>query len=240
MRWPANMVLRYFLRIFLGLALGAVVVAGYAAYLYSTLERATPPSVGTVTAAPAFDLIDQHGKPFSSRDLAGKVWVASFISARCAHPCRPLTSNVARLQDQLAAEDLLGHVMLVSFSVDPVHDAPAAMRAYLEAYGADQDAWRFLTGPPEALSSVLVDGFFMPAKSGPGDGAGGREEHASRPGTNGHDDPYHHDTPQQYEFAPSNVLVVVDAFGNIQDYYDGEALDLESIMDDLRFLAQRR
>jgi Uncharacterized protein SCO1/SenC/PrrC, involved in biogenesis of respiratory and photosynthetic systems len=164
------MVLRYFLRIFLGLALGAVVVAGYAAYLYSTLERATPPPVGTVTAAPAFDLIDQHGKPFSSRDLAGKVWVASFISARCAHPCRPLTSNVARLQDQLAAEDLLGHVMLVSFSVDPVHDAPAAMRAYLEAYGADQDAWRFLTGPPDALSRVLVDGFFMPAKSGPRDG----------------------------------------------------------------------
>jgi hypothetical protein len=77
--------------------------------------------------APQFDLIDQTGRPFSSSHLTGKVVVANFIFTTCTDICPLLTATMAQVRDQLKQTKLLGEkAVIVSFSVDPEPDTPAA------------------------------------------------------------------------------------------------------------------
>lgn len=230
----SSLFVRRLMRVLLGLFLGAVVVAAYTLYLVRTQGEVAmqPPVIETTQAAPAFDLVDQHGQRFTDEDLKGKVWVADFIFTNCPDFCPALTANMVRLQRELAADGLLGEdVMLVSFSVDPIADTPEVLYRYAEAYGADQDAWRFLTGPFEYLDEVLVDGFFVAVTHIYHDEHGDDGEH--------HVHTDHHDVPPPYDIVHSNRFVVVDRHGNVQGYHDGEQLDLEAIMHDIGFLVER-
>lgn len=224
---PNNPFIRYLLRILLGLVLGVIVVAGYAAYLSWTVgQRTATPVIESVPAAPAFALVDQNGRTFTNADLAGKVWVASFVFTHCPDVCDTVMSNMAELQQQLAEEGLLGDdVMLVSFTVDPLADTPEVLFEYATEYGADHAAWRFLTGPTEAVKAVLADGFFVPTSGSGADNA--PSDYAA-----------HHATPPPYAIVPSQRLVVVDQFGKVQGHHDSELPSLDLLMHELRFLVE--
>ena len=104
---------------------------------------------------PDFSLTDQRGAPFALSDLQDKVWVADFIFTSCGTICPPMTIEMARLQDEFAAEDL----HFVSFSVDPERDTPEVLFRYADYYGADGDHWSFLTGQKEAIYQLAHEGF---------------------------------------------------------------------------------
>ncbi len=113
---------------------------------------AEPPILGTV---PGFTLTERSGKAVRASDLEGSVWIAGFIFTRCPDVCPALTERMAGLEKKLAGND---PVRLVSFTVDPAHDTPDALRAYAARAGASDD-WLFLTGPREEIASILKDGF---------------------------------------------------------------------------------
>jgi protein SCO1 len=92
--------------------------------------------------APSFTLTDQDGKPFSSDQLRGKVWVADFIFTTCPGLCPLMTQSLAQFQKQTPGSP----VQMVSFSVDPEHDTPAILKAYAQETKADETRWHFLTG----------------------------------------------------------------------------------------------
>jgi cytochrome oxidase Cu insertion factor (SCO1/SenC/PrrC family) len=107
--------------------------------------------------APAFTLVDQQGRPFGSADFAGRAVVLSFIYTHCTDTCPLLTATMAEVQDRLRADGLLGStVQLVSVTVDPRRDTPGALAEYAARFRADPDAWRFLSGEPEAIYAVLA------------------------------------------------------------------------------------
>ena len=115
---------------------------------------AAPVVLGTL---PAFALTDQAGRPFGTRELEGKVWVADFIFTSCQEAC-PLLSErmkeLARRTKQLGPD-----FHLVSISVDPERDTPERLAAYGARYGANPLAWSFLTGPAGAIQAAVTDGF---------------------------------------------------------------------------------
>jgi len=115
------------------------------------------PVLGTV---PAFTLTAGDGRPVSSDDLRGQVWIADFIFTRCPSQCPMLTANMAKVQKALPA-DPAGVVRLVSFSVDPGYDTPEVLRAYAERFGADTTRWAFLTGDRQALYTLIREGFHL-------------------------------------------------------------------------------
>lgn len=92
-----------------------------------------------------FEYTTQDNESLGLSDLEGKWWVADFIFTNCTTVCLPMTSNMQKLQEMLAEEDL-PDVQLVSFSVDPDHDSPEVLQEYAEDYGADLNNWHFLTG----------------------------------------------------------------------------------------------
>jgi protein SCO1/2 len=105
---------------------------------------------------PGFDLTAETGQPFNRKSLDGKVWVADFIFTTCAGPC-PRMSSLMRQAQQVTSS--MPDVRLISFTVDPEHDTPAALAEYATRYHAQPERWRFLTGSREALDHLMRDAF---------------------------------------------------------------------------------
>jgi cytochrome oxidase Cu insertion factor (SCO1/SenC/PrrC family) len=119
----------------------------------SGLSPAHLPVYGLV---PDFALIDQRGRPLRLSDLAGKVWIASFVFTNCPDECPLMTSEMARLQSDLAH---VADLRLVSISVDPDRDTPAVLLQYAERLNADPDRWFFLTGDKRVIYHLAREGF---------------------------------------------------------------------------------
>jgi protein SCO1 len=104
---------------------------------------------------PPFELTNEKGQPFGSKQLLGHVWIADFIYTTCPGPCPRMSSIMARLQTELGSNDF----RLVSFTVDPAKDSPEAFSQYALKFKADPNRWTFLTGKPETLQMLNRHGF---------------------------------------------------------------------------------
>jgi len=116
-------------------------------------SRGPLPALGQVGD---FALVDQNGASVSAASLRGKIWVADFFFTRCPTICPRITRRMRALQLAAAGQAKL---MLVSFSVDPENDTPAALLAYAKRYDADLRSWSFLTGDLAVVQKTVVDGF---------------------------------------------------------------------------------
>jgi protein SCO1 len=103
----------------------------------------------------AFRLAERSGRDVTDADLAGRVWVASFIFTRCPLSCPRISSVMKGLQGQFRETG----VGLVSISVDPRHDTPDVLAGYARKFGADADRWWFLTGPPTEIDDLVTRRF---------------------------------------------------------------------------------
>ena len=111
---------------------------------------------------PAFQLIDQNGRFFGSRQLQGKIWIADFVYSTCPGPCPMISSRMSETQKPLRDTD----VKLVSFSVDPQHDTPAVLRDYAAKLNAQPTRWHFLTGDKATIYRLSRDGFKLASGNG--------------------------------------------------------------------------
>lgn len=104
-----------------------------------------------------FKLTNQFGKEVSLEDLQGKIIIADFFFTSCPSICPTLTRNMKRLQDAIKKTDTI--VRFVSFSVDPVRDSAAKLKAYGDKYSIDHDTWWMLTGPKEEIYDIALKEF---------------------------------------------------------------------------------
>jgi protein SCO1/2 len=161
---------------------------------------------------PDFALTEASGAALRGDDLAGKVWIASFIFTRCAEACPAMMREEARLQSELPARDDL---RLVSFSVDPDYDTPEVLRRYAEVFGADRARWLFLTGDKKLIYGLAIDGFRLAATDA--------------------------DPATEMPILHSSKLVLVDRRGAIRGYYDSTDAVARArlVRDTERVLAER-
>lgn len=112
--------------------------------------RSAPPPLLTIGD---WTLTSHDGKPFGSKDLEGKVYIASFFFTSCPSICPELTRAMQQLEQRMRDDE---DVRFVSFSVDPETDTPEKLRAYREKFGITGDQWVFLTGTREQMLGVLT------------------------------------------------------------------------------------
>jgi len=105
---------------------------------------------------PDFALTERSGRRITRVDLLRKVWIANFIYTQCTETCPLQTARLAQFQAEFAGEE---HLRLVSVTVDPERDSPAALARYAERYAADPVRWLFLTGDKRAIYRLAKDGF---------------------------------------------------------------------------------
>jgi len=177
------------------------------------LRTPLPPRLPVLGTVPPFELTAQDGGAFGSKDLAGRVWVASFIFTRCELACPAITRQMARIQGRTRNLEPAFH--LVSISVDPEFDDPARLAAYARAYRASPRMWTFLTGSVETVLHTVVRSL----RVGMGVDAKRSEEQDISHGTH---------------------LVLVDGEGRIRGYYDSGGADVvERVVRDAALLVNR-
>lgn len=116
--------------------------------------------------APDFSLVERSGRPVSTRDLRGRIWIADFIYTECKDTCPLQSRAMGALQADLKA---YGDLRSVSITVDPETDSPAVLSRYAERYRADPESWLFLTGEVREIRRIVQEGFRLSAA--PVDGA---------------------------------------------------------------------
>jgi protein SCO1/2 len=136
----------------------AVALAG----LWLAACSAGPP-LPVLGQVPQFQLTSEDGRPFDSRTLAGKVWVADFIYTSCPGPCPMMSSRMRQVQTATAD---LPDVRLVSFTVDPAHDTPPVLAEYSRHFLAQPGRWFFLTGEQSRLNDLGLNAFHLNAVDG--------------------------------------------------------------------------
>lgn len=195
-------------------AVWAVLVGALAAWpLAWALRTPLPPPLPVLAEVPPFQLVDEAGHPFGSRELAGRVWVASFIFTRCRTVCPSITRTMARIQDR--SRQLAPELHLVSLSVDPAWDTPERLAAYAAAHRASPRMWSFLTGPEAAVRAAVVGGLKIAVERGVASGDPGQLLHGTH-------------------------LVLVDGAGRIRGYYDSTSSDVvDRVVRDAALLVNR-
>lgn len=120
-------------------------------------EEEAPP-LPELTQLSQFALTSQTGEVVSYEDhLKGSVWVANFVFTRCKDVCPLLTKKMRDLRLGLVRGGV--PVRFVSFSVDPGHDTPEALKTFADKHQSLFDDWYFLTGSITEVREVVQRGF---------------------------------------------------------------------------------
>lgn len=160
------------------LLLGLVSVALIGAGVVATFSRGRPPADPVSLAAPdadsqspdlfasmtipEFRAVDQSGiaRDRSIFTKPGRYTVLNFVFTRCITVCPITTGQMVRVQS--AIKDLPRspgtgageRFQIVSFSVDPTHDTPEALKAHAEPF-ADFSVWNFLAADAPTVRGVV-------------------------------------------------------------------------------------
>ncbi len=192
----------------------ALIAAIFSWPIVWSLRTPVPPPLPVLATLPRFELRDEGGRPFGTKDLEGRVWVASFIFTRCATICPNITAKMVKIQGR--TKQLESSFHLVSFSVDPEYDTPQRLAAYARLYRASPRMWTFLTGPDDAVKDTVVNGLKI---------AVGKEKS---------------DDGRFEGIFHGSHLVLVDGKGRVRRYYDSEDEKVvEKVVRDVGLLVNR-
>lgn len=155
---------------------------------------------------PNFSLLDQDSSLITEEAIAGKIYVADFFFTSCPTICPKMSQQMLRLHDSLLTED---RVILLSHTIDPVHDSVAVLKAYAEALGVESKRWHMLTGDQDIIYDLGAE-YMVPVAEDP-DAPGG--------------------------FLHSGAFILLDEERRVRGYYDGTIPQkVDELMQDIRFL----
>ncbi|MGA2903016.1 MAG: SCO family protein [Candidatus Korobacteraceae bacterium] len=107
---------------------------------------------------PDFTLTNQNGEAIHFKQFRGNALLLTFIYTRCPFPdyCPRLSSHFAQVLLQLQKNpQAFARSQLLSISIDPENDNPAALRVYGKRYTGRVDPsfqhWQFASGSPEQV-----------------------------------------------------------------------------------------
>jgi protein SCO1/2 len=121
-----------------------------------------------------------------------------------------MSATFQETQRKLADDKLLGSkIVLISLSVDPVHDSPSVLADYAQQFRADPNAWKMLTGDWGTVYDVITS-FKV----------------ATRPPRPAADSP----PPGGTEITHSTAVVLIDPQLQVRAYLDGVNMSADDLI----------
>ncbi len=158
-----------------------------------------------------FQLINQSGDTVSGKNTQGKIYVANFFFATCQSICPEMSTQLKLIQAAFAEDD---SVLILSHSVNPMHDTVEVLAAYAASYGAKKNKWHLLTGDKKQIYELAKTSYLVNALEDDGSPEG---------------------------FLHSELFLLIDTKGRIRGMYDGTyAPDVQKLIKDIRLLKQER
>jgi protein SCO1/2 len=126
------------------IALGMVVSFNWMLSLQRQKADDRLPMQGRVETDPLPVWLDQNGKERHLEQLKGKVFVVSYLYTTCPMGCAGIAEEMQKLQAEFGSDP---NFALLSISLDPEHDRPEVLKAWLDSKGLGGENWWFLTSP---------------------------------------------------------------------------------------------
>jgi protein SCO1 len=98
-------------------------------------------------------LLDQEGKRLDLRRYTGRMVLVNFVFTGCSTICPVQTRALAEMQGQLSPQ-VRARLRLLSVSLDPLNDTPAALKQFVQRHKLDLSTWTFATGRPEDIDRL--------------------------------------------------------------------------------------
>lgn len=183
--------------------------------IYRSYNRVLPKELPKYFKVPKFTFINEFGKPFGSKDLKGKLYIASFMFTTCPTSCPKIMKEMQVIQKRVRG--LGTNIGLVTFTVDPETDTPKILHKYARSLNANPFVWSFLTETKSKISNLLVQGLKVPIGEG---------KVPIVKNLDGND-------ITVYDIVHSEKFVLVDKEGYVRGYYGANKQDIDKLMIDV-------
>lgn len=154
-----------------------------------------------------FALTDQYKETITQRNTAGKIYIANFFFATCQSICPVMTTQLTRVQKEVLNDK---DVLILSHTVNPMHDTAEVLLEFANKYGAVKDKWFFLTGSKKAIYDLAKNSYLVNAVEDDGTAEG---------------------------FIHSETFLLIDKQKRIRGIYDGtDSMQVNKLMGDIKIL----
>ncbi len=155
----------------------------------------------------SFKLLNQYGDTISEITTKDKIYVANFFFATCQSICPEMSSNLKLVQKEFEKDDSL---LILSHSVNPLHDTVEVLSGYAGQYGALKNKWHLLTGDKKQIYDLAKSSYLVNAIEDDGSPEG---------------------------FLHSELFLLIDKRSRIRGTYDGTNLaDVKKLISDIQIL----
>ena len=154
-----------------------------------------------------FSLLNQYKEIVSQQTTENKIYVANFFFATCQSICPAMNSQLGRVQQ---AEKNDANFLMLSHTVNPMHDTAEVLLEYAGKYGAIKNKWHFLTGDKKAIYTLAKESYLVNALEDDG-------------------------TPEG--FIHSEAVLLIDKQKRIRGIYDGtDSLQINKLISDISLI----
>ncbi|MBZ4188792.1 SCO family protein [Niabella beijingensis] len=140
-----------------------------------------------------FTFTDQDGKPFSNKDVEGKLYVTEYFYTTCPGICPMMNNNMKQVYEKYKGTP---GFLIVSHTCDPENDSAAQLKHYADSMKVDTRQWVFLTGRKDSLYKMARLSYTI-------------------------DDPKNYLNSNEDDFLHTQFWALVDGKGNVLKIYDG-------------------
>ena len=156
-----------------------------------------------------FSFINQYHDIVNERTIENKIYVADFFFATCQSICPQMSSQLMNVQKAFENEDSL---LILSHTVNPLHDTVDVLYGYSQSYNAIKNKWHFLTGNKKEIYDMARYSYLVNALQDDG-------------------------TPEG--FLHSELLILIDKQKRIRGMYDGtDSVAVVKLISDIKLLKQ--
>ena len=150
--------------------------------------------IAAISYVRPFAFTTQEGKPFTEKDVAGKVYVAEFFFTTCKSICPIMNNNMRQVYEKFKNEK---DFLILSHTCDPDNDSVPRLKRYADSMGVSSSRWIFLTGRKDSLYTMARISYVI-------------------------DDPNNNVVNIKDDFLHTQLWAVVDKKGNVRKrIYDG-------------------
>jgi protein SCO1 len=154
-----------------------------------------------------FSLTNQYNENVNQKDITNRIYVANFFFATCQSICPQMSNELIRVQEAFKNDH---DFLILSHSVNPLHDTVEVLAAYAGKYKAIKGKWHFLTGNKKAIYDLALNDYLVNALEDDG-------------------------TPEG--FLHSELFLLVDKQKRIRGMYDGtDSIAVNKLIKDIQLL----
>jgi len=143
----------------------AAVLGGLLFFRGNTAEALGGTALDPAPRVSALQMVRDDGQPTTLGGPSKQVRLVFFGFTRCPDVCPLTLGRLSKIYRQLSAEQQ-SEMQVQLVSVDPQHDSPKVMRAYLDNFDV---RFRGLTGTPEVAKTAARTFFILDTRTDSGD-----------------------------------------------------------------------